>query len=96
MRFKRNRLHRQWKIDKTNNSLEKFKLCRRVLEFEIKQTERKFYLYKYRARTGNSRQTYELLNDLKAKFKSGTSIPMLSYCLFDNIIPTQEEKCKHF
>ena len=91
-RTKRNRLHMQSKLDKTNNSLQKFKLCRRALEFEVKQTKRKFYLNKCRACIGNSRQTHKLLDDLTGKFKSGTSISMLSFCFVDNVVnPTQEQ-----
>ncbi len=65
---KRNRLHRAWCKNKSNvKARERFVTARKKCELAIRQSKKLLYMNKFNSCIGDSRQTFELLNELQGK-----------------------------
>ena len=68
LRVRGNRAFQIWKSNKNDtDELQKLKSLRSQFEDETKGAKRKFYLNKFNSCIGDSRQTYELLNEINGK-----------------------------
>ena len=64
LRSKKNQVHRHWKKTRDQTSFNKFQL-RSTFEAELKKSKKHFYTEKFKYCSGDSRQVYKLLNDIK-------------------------------
>ena len=97
LRTKRNRAHRLWKSNPINQILlENFKNLRSKLEKELNRRKKKYYIKKFTACIGDSRQTYKLLNDLSGKNTKDASVPVLESCLQHKEAPSTFDIAERF
>ena len=79
LRSKRNKLHKEWKLDIGNRAkLERFRCIRKQFENEVTTAKKNFYKFRFKSCIGESRKTFKLLNDLKGKVMRDNNPPSLT------------------
>ncbi len=98
LKSKRNRAHRYWTQDKSNlQKLEKFKGARRKYDACVKKAKRCFYYKRFIECIGDTRRTFKLLDDLKGKYSSRSTVPKLACCVTtNNPTPSDSEVAEAF
>ena len=77
--------HKKWKKDKSNlNLLNKFQNIRIRLEKSTKKAKKTYYKKKFENCIGDSRQIFNLLNELNGKTLINTTIPQLYSCVLSS------------
>ena len=75
---KKNQSHKSWKMDRQNNTkVEKFKALRIKVEKTIKAKKKFYYEQKFSKCIGDSKQVYNLLNELKGVTVKNSKVPCL-------------------
>ena len=97
LRNKRNKAHKNWKMNPHNSDyLKVFKDLRNTFQKTLETTKKQFYLNKFKSCVGDSRQTYKLLNEIKAEQKNASSVPYLDVLQVDNNEPSQMDIAEAF
>ena len=96
MKTKRNLYHKNWKMNKNEANLKKFKLARDKFNKELAACKTKFYADKFDGCIGNTRQVYKLLNELQGKTAKKEKFPILTSCTQKIKSPTMEDNANCF